>query len=158
VILGTLNVANTLPVLFQALIFITIIKVDRPTLLVMLISSPGGATLVAGIVAKLSKKEFRLTMAVVLLVTAFFMLVGNMDWINGGVDTVGLYGSKLIIAGGENLVLDSFNDGRYRLYAPCMAVVIALGGISPQVAFSIMMGSCPFLMPPSSTRFIREGA
>jgi len=31
-------------------------------------------------------------------------------------------------------------------------------GMSPQVAFPIMMGSCAFLMPPASIRFIREGA
>jgi uncharacterized membrane protein YfcA len=43
------------------------------------------------------------------------------------------------------------------LYAPCMALVFALG-MSPQVAFPIMMGSCAFLMPPASIRFIREGA
>jgi len=43
------------------------------------------------------------------------------------------------------------------LYAPCMALVFALG-ISPQVAFPIMMGYCAFLMPPASIRFIREGA
>jgi len=43
------------------------------------------------------------------------------------------------------------------LYAPCMALVYALG-LSPQVAFPIMMGSCAFLMPPASIRFIKEGA
>lgn len=43
------------------------------------------------------------------------------------------------------------------LYAPCMAMVFALG-LSPQVAFPIMMGSCAFLMPPASIQFIREGA
>jgi uncharacterized membrane protein YfcA len=38
-----------------------------------------------------------------------------------------------------------------------MALVSACG-MSPQVAFPIMMGSCAFLMPPASIRFIREGA
>jgi uncharacterized membrane protein YfcA len=38
-----------------------------------------------------------------------------------------------------------------------MALVYALG-LSPQVAFPIMMGSCAFLMPPASIRFIKEGA
>jgi uncharacterized membrane protein YfcA len=38
-----------------------------------------------------------------------------------------------------------------------MALVFACG-ISHQVAFPIMMGSCAFLMPPASIRFIREGA
>jgi uncharacterized membrane protein YfcA len=43
------------------------------------------------------------------------------------------------------------------LYAPCMALVFVLG-LSPKVAFPIMMGSCAFLMPPASFKFIREGA
>jgi uncharacterized membrane protein YfcA len=38
-----------------------------------------------------------------------------------------------------------------------MAMVFALG-LSPQVAFPIMMGSCAFLMPPASIKFIKEGA
>ena len=43
------------------------------------------------------------------------------------------------------------------LYAPCMALIYALG-MSPLVAFPIMMGSCAFLMPPASAKFIKEGA
>ena len=43
------------------------------------------------------------------------------------------------------------------LYTPCMALVFALG-MSPKVAFPIMMGSCAFLMPPASAKFIKEGA
>ena len=43
------------------------------------------------------------------------------------------------------------------LYAPCMALVFALG-MSPAVAFPIMMGSCAVLMPLATIRFIKEGA
>lgn len=154
---GTLNVANTLPVLFQALIFITIIEVDALTLFVMLLAAAGGAIFGAGIVAKLSEKKIRLTMGFALLVTAFFMLAGNMNWVQGGGNAIGLYGGKLIIAGGANFILGALMTAGIGLYAPCMAVVFALG-MSPQVAFPIMMGSCAFLMPPASIRFIREGA
>jgi uncharacterized membrane protein YfcA len=38
-----------------------------------------------------------------------------------------------------------------------MALVFALG-MSPAVAFPIMMGSCAVLMPLASWRFIKEGA
>jgi uncharacterized membrane protein YfcA len=38
-----------------------------------------------------------------------------------------------------------------------MALVFALG-MSPKVAFPIMMGSCAFLMPVASAKFIKEGA
>ena len=43
------------------------------------------------------------------------------------------------------------------LYAPCMALVFMLG-MSPKVAFPIMMGSCAFLMPLASAKFIKKGA
>ena len=53
---GTLNVANTLPVLIQAIIFITVIEVEPVTLILMLFSAAAGAILGAGIVSKLSEK------------------------------------------------------------------------------------------------------
>lgn len=154
---GTMNVANTLPVLLQALIFITIIEVDPLTLVLMLLSAAIGAIIGAGIVSKLSEKKIRLTMGFALLITASFMLARNMEWIKGGGDAIGLHGGKLIIAVVGNFFLGAIMTAGIGLYAPCMALVFALG-MSPQVAFPIMMGSCAFLMPPASVRFIREGA
>lgn len=154
---GTMNVANTLPVLFQALIFITIIEVEPITLVLMFISAALGAVLGAGVVAKMSEKKIRLVMGFALLVTAFFMLATNMEWIQGGGNAIGLTGAKLAIAVGVNFVLGALMTAGIGLYAPCMALVFALG-MSPQVAFPIMMGSCAFLMPPASVRFIREKA
>jgi uncharacterized membrane protein YfcA len=154
---GTMNVANTLPVLLQALIFITIIEVDSLTLILMLVSAAAGAIVGAGVVSKLSERKIRLTMGFALLVTAIFMLARNLEWIQGGGDAIGLQGGKLIIAIIGNFFLGALMTAGIGLYAPCMALVFALG-MSPQVAFPIMMGSCAFLMPPASIRFIREGA
>jgi uncharacterized membrane protein YfcA len=85
------------------------------------------------------------------------MLARNLEWIQGGGDSIGLQGGKLIIAIVGNFFLGALMTAGIGLYAPCMALVFALG-MSPQVAFPIMMGSCAFLMPPASIRFIREGA
>ena len=41
------------------------------------------------------------------------------------------------------------------LYAPCM-ILVALLGMNPTAAFPIMMGSCAFLMPVASLRFVKE--
>jgi uncharacterized membrane protein YfcA len=157
VIPGTMNVANTLPVLFQALIFITIIEVDALTLVLMLVSAALGAIVGAGVVSKLSERKIRLTMGFALLITAIFMMARNLEWIQGGGDAIGLQGGKLLIAIIGNFFLGALMTAGIGLYAPCMALVFALG-MSPQVAFPIMMGSCAFLMPPASIRFIREGA
>ena len=154
---GTLNVANTIPVLIQALIFIQIIEVEPITLLTMLLSAAGGAILGAGIVAKLPVRKIQLTMGFALLVTAFFMLSGQMDWVQGGGEAIGLTGWKLGLAIAANFILGAFMTAGIGLYAPCMALIYALG-MSPLVAFPIMMGSCAFLMPPASAKFIKEGA
>jgi len=154
---GTLNVSNTIPVLIQALIFIQIVEVESITLISMLLSAAAGAILGAGIVAKLPVKKIQLTMGFALLVTAFFMLSGQMSWIQGGGEAIGLTGGKLALAIGANFILGAFMTVGIGLYAPCMALVYALG-MSPLVAFPIMMGSCAFLMPPASAKFIKEGA
>lgn len=154
---GTMNVANTFPVLLQALVFITIIEVDPLTLVLMLISAALGAILGAGVISKLSERKIRLTMGFALLVTAVFMIASNLEWIQGGGDAIGLQGGPLIIAITGNFVLGALMTAGIGLYAPCMALVFALG-MSPKVAFPIMMGSCAFLMPPASIRFIKEGA
>ncbi|MBL7872524.1 MAG: sulfite exporter TauE/SafE family protein [Cyclobacteriaceae bacterium] len=157
VIPGTMNVANTLPVLVQALIFIQIIEVDPLTLILMLASAAAGAIIGAGIVAKLSERKIRLTMGFALLVTAAFMLARSMDWIQGGGEAIGLTDYKLMIAVVVNFFLGAIMTAGVGLYALCMALVFALG-MSPKVAFPIMMGSCAFLMPPASVKFIRKGA
>lgn len=154
---GTLNVANTIPVLIQALIFIRIVEVEPITLLTMLLSATAGAVLGAGIVSRLAVMKIQLAMGFALLVTAFFLIAGQMEWIQGGGEAIGLTGWKLGVAIAVNFVLGALMTVGIGLYAPCMALVYALG-MSPLVAFPIMMGSCAFLMPPASVKFIKEGA
>lgn len=154
---GTLNVTNTIPVLIQAIIFIQIIEVDVLTLVLMLVAATIGAIIGADYISSLPVKSIRLTMGFALLVTAFFMFATQMEWIQGGGEAIGLSGYKLAIAVGVNFILGALMTAGIGLYAPCMALVFALG-MSPKVAFPIMMGSCAFLMPFASAKFIQKGA
>lgn len=154
---GTINVANTIPVLIEAIIFIKIIKVDATTLLLMLLSATIGGVFGAAIVSKFSEKKVRIVMGIALLFAAFFMLANRLGWIQGGGESTSLSGGKLILAVAINAVLGALNTAGIGLYAPCMVLVFSLG-MSPKVAFPIMMGSCAFLMPPASAKFIKEGA
>jgi uncharacterized membrane protein YfcA len=154
---GTLNVANTIATVAQGIIFIQIIEVEPITLITMLASAGLGATLGAGIVSNFSEKSVRLTMGVALLVTSGFMIVTKLNWIEGGGIALGLTGAKLAIGVIVNFILGALMTAGIGLYAPCMALVFALG-MSPAVAFPIMMGSCAVLMPFAAYRFIKEGA
>ena len=154
---GTMNVANTIPVLIQAIIFIQVIKVEPDTLVVMFLTAMAGAFAGAGIIAKLSENKIRFTISIALLITAAFMLANKLHWIHGEGVAIGIHGWKLVIAGVVNFILGAMMTAGVGLYAPCMALVFIMG-LSPQVAFPIMMGSCAFLMPPASYKFIKSGA
>ncbi len=154
---GTLNVAHTIPVVAEALIFITIIEVEPITLVSMLVSATLGAWLGAGVVAKLPENKIQMFMGIALFVTAFIMFAGKMGWMPGGGDAIGLTGGALIAGNVGNFILGALMTAGIGLYAPCMALIYILG-MSAKVAFPIMMASCAFLMPVASIKFIKEGA
>lgn len=157
IIPGTLNVSCTIPVVTEAFIFITAIEVETITLISMLLAATLGAYLGAGIISKLPERSIQLVMGVALLVAAVIFFAQQMEWMPGGGDAIGLSGIKLIIGIVGNFILGALMTAGIGLYAPNM-VLVSLLGMSPATAFPIMMGSCAFLMPVASVKFIREGA
>lgn len=154
---GTLNVSHTIPVVIEALIFITVIEVEPVTLISMVTAATLGAWLGAGFVAKLPEKKIQFFMGIALFVTAFIMFSGKMGWMPGGGEAIGLTGGALIAGNVGNFILGALMTAGIGLYAPCMALVYMLG-MSAKVAFPIMMASCAFLMPVASIKFIKEAA
>ncbi|MED9947724.1 MAG: sulfite exporter TauE/SafE family protein [Peptacetobacter hiranonis] len=155
---GMLNVSCTIPVVTEALIFTTTIEVEPITLITMLAAAGAGSYIGAGIISKMDEKKIQLVMGIALLATAILMFLG-LPWINlmpGGGNEIGLSGVKLVIGVVGNFILGSLMTAGIGLYAPCMALVYFLG-MSPKVAFPIMMGSCAVLMPIASAKFIKEG-
>ncbi len=154
---GTLNVACTVPVAAEAILFINGIEVEPVTLFSLLIAATVGAVVAAGVVSKLDERKVQFAMGTALIIVALVMLAGKLNLMPAGGDAVGLHGAKLIIAIIGNFILGALMTLGIGLYAPCMALVYSLG-MSPKVAFPIMMGSCAFLMPAASLKFIKEGA
>ena len=154
---GLLNVADTLPVMVEAAILTTAIKVDPTTLISMLAAAALGSYLGAGIISKMDEVKVQKAMGVALFITAVLMIFKQLNLIQGGGDAIGLSGIKLVIGVIGNFILGALMSAGIGLYAPCMALVYFLG-MNPQVAFPIMMGSCATLMPVGSIKFIKEGA
>jgi uncharacterized membrane protein YfcA len=157
VIPGTLNAGHTLPTVVQAFIFTAVIPVDALTLFSMIAAAVLGAWLGAGIVARWSKQKVQLGMGAALLVTAIFFTMKNLSLYPAGSDAIGVRGTLLIVAVVCNFFLGALMSLGIGLYAPCM-VLVSLLGMSERTAFPIMMGSCAFLMPVGSLKFIRERA
>jgi len=128
---GTMNVANTLPVLIQAIIFIQVVEVEPITLIVMFLTAMMGAILGADIVGKLSEKNIRLTISIALLITAGFMFANKMNWIHGEGVAIGIHGWKLVIAGVVNFILGAMMTAGVGLYGFGLFIrIITSGGLS----------------------------
>lgn len=153
---GTLNVATTTSVVAEAFIFMTIVKVDILTLVSMIVCSMAGAYFGAGIVSKLPEKKIQLAMGSALIAVAILMLCGFLEVFPMDGNAIGLTGIKLLIGCVVCFILGITNCVGIGMYAPIMALAFALG-LSPLVAFPLMMGSTAFLQPICSVKFIKEG-
>jgi uncharacterized membrane protein YfcA len=155
IIPGTLNVGHTLPTIAQAFIYITVVKVDMLTLISLIGASVAGAWLGAGIVAGWSRRKVQIGMGLALLGAATLMTLSLLKIVPAGGTELGLRGPLLYIGLAGNFMLGALMTLGIGLYAPCL-IMISLLGMFPTTAFPIMMGSCAFLMPVSSARFIRK--
>jgi uncharacterized membrane protein YfcA len=157
---GTLNVGHTLPTIAQAFIFISIIEVEATTLILLIAAATLGAWLGAGIVAGWPRRTIQLGMGYALLVAATMFVITNIGEMRGtpvftGGDALGLSGPLLWVAVAGNFILGALMTLGVGLYAPCL-IMISLLGMDPRTAYPVMMGSCAFLMPVASVKFIRS--
>lgn len=156
---GTLNVGDTVPVCVEAFLFFGFVEMDILTLILMLVASVLGSALMANIVSKFDRKKVRYALFVGLFLLATSVLMKVMAW--GPFGTVGtaleLRGVKLVIAVVGNFIFGALMSIGVGLYAPCMAMVLALG-MDAGCAFPAMMGSCAYLMAfGNGPKFIAEG-
>lgn len=155
---GTLNVAYAIPVVVEAVVFIQKVTVDPLTLVLMIGAAILGAVIGASVVSKWNLKKVRIALGAALIALAIVMIckllrVGPFGIVG---TATGLTGVKLAIGVIANFVLGALMIVGLGLYAPCMALVLLLG-MSADVAFPIMMGSCAFLMPSAGIKFVKEG-
>lgn len=154
---GTLNVGHTLPTIAQAFIFTTLVPVAPTTLVGMIIAAVLGAWLGAGVVARLPRRGVQLGMGLALCGAAALTAAQALDLIPGGGAALKLEGTRLVFGLLGNFFLGALMTIGIGLYGPCL-ILVALLGMDPKAAFPIMMGSCAFLMPVASARFVRAGA
>ncbi len=151
---GTLNVGHTLSTITQAFIYTRIVPVDQVTLMLMILAAMAGSWLAAGVVVHWPRRKIQTGMGVALLGAAGLMLMSQLKVGPSGGAALALTGARLAIGVAGNFVLGGLMMLGIGLYAPCM-ILVSLLGMSPVAAFPIMMGSCAFLMPFSSVRFVR---
>jgi uncharacterized membrane protein YfcA len=154
---GTLNVGHTLATIAQAYIFTKLVPVESKTLILMILAAVAGSYLGAGIVSGWSRRKVQIGMGLALTGAAIVMLLRLIEFIPGGGEATGLSGGLLAAGLAGNFALGALMTLGIGLYAPCMILVSFLG-MNQVTAFPIMMGSCAFLMPIASARFIKAKA
>ncbi len=155
---GTLNVAFGIPICVEATIFIQRIDMDPLTLVLMIVASIVGSIIGARIISRLDIMKIRVVMGVALILVAVITLCKiNAVGPFGILGTArGLSGGLLVAGVVANFILGILMTAGIGLYAPCMAIVLLLG-MSADVAFPVMMGSCAYLCPACGITFIKEG-
>jgi len=151
---GTLNVGHALSTIAQAFIYTKLVPVDPTTLILMIVAASIGSWVGVGVVVHWPRRKIQIGMGIALLGAAALMLMTQLNIVPGGGAALGLAGTRLWIGLAGNFVLGVLMMLGIGLYAPCM-ILVSLLGMAPTAAFPIMMGSCAFLMPISSIRFVR---
>jgi uncharacterized membrane protein YfcA len=154
---GSMNVGYVLPTVVEAYIYTTIVPVDPATLILMIAAAVIGAWLGAGVVSSWNRRKVQIGMGLCLLGFAVIKTLSQLSIGPAAGLALKLTGSKLALAIVGNMFLGALMTMGIGLYAPCM-ILIGLLGMNPTSAFPIMMGSCAFLMPMASIRFVRAGS
>ena len=153
---GTMNAGVAIPVIFEELLFITAVEVKLTTLVPMVLCGIIGSLVGTRFQTKVSERMIQFILGLALFLGAILMLGSKLGILPGGGMAVGLVGTKLVIACICNFILGftlCFGIGNY---APCMCIVYFLG-MSPLVAFPIMMCSGAMVSPTTGILNIKAG-
>lgn len=150
---GTLNVGHALPVVTQAMFFISAVAVDPWQMTMLIVVCVAGGWLGAGVVASLSRRAVQLGMGCALLVAATFMMLGMLGLFPAGGTALALTPQALLLALAVNFVLGALVTLGIGNYAPSL-IMFSLLGMDPRAAFPIMMGSGAFVATIAGVRFV----
>jgi uncharacterized membrane protein YfcA len=153
---GTLQVGHMWPTVTQAVIYITIIEVEMPSLVLLIAASVLGSWLGAGVVSAWPRRKIQVGMGFALLGAAGLMLAKALHWLPAGGDTLGLHGWRMAVGLVGNFTLGALMNLGFGAYAPSLILFDFLG-MNLKAIFPVMMGSCAFIMPTSGIRFIGRG-
>lgn len=163
---ATLNAVHVIPTIFQALLFMSIIKVDLSTLIPLAIANALGAYIGPRITKNWNVKVVRRALAIILIVAAALVLVRffvlpdllediyqrfNIDNTATGLGTGGL----LVVAIIFNFILGVLMTIGFGNYTPQL-IFFSLVGVNPTIAFPVMMFNASISMTAAVYQFIRD--
>ncbi|HFI0235175.1 sulfite exporter TauE/SafE family protein [Streptococcus suis] len=155
---ATMTTAHIIPILLEALLFITIVEVEMTTLVPLAISSFLGASVGARVTQNWDTKKVQRVLGVLLIVAAGIMvyrMVTNPG-ADLGTDVRGLTGWKLLVGIGFDFLIGMLLSMGLGNYAPEL-IFFSLMGISPAVALPVMMLNAAMMLSAGTKQFIQSG-
>src|SRR5262245_47421680 len=119
---GTLIVGHAVPVLTQALVFITVVRVDPIQMAALIAACIAGGWLGAGTVTSLSRRAVQVGMGCALLASAAFMMCGMLGLFPAGGTALTFTRPGFIAAAAVNFVLGALLTLGIGNYAPSLIV------------------------------------
>lgn len=153
---GTIIVGLAIPVVVQALIFITVVQIDTTLLVTMIVASLLGGWLGARVVTRLPRRPIQVGMGIALLMAALFMALSQLGLLPGGGAALRLEPGVMLVALVANFLLNGLLMLGIGSYGPTL-VLLSVLGMDPRAAFPIMMGSGAFAAMVGGMEFIRRG-
>jgi uncharacterized membrane protein YfcA len=153
-LVGTMIVGHSIPVVTQALIFITVVRVDPIVLGSLIAVSVFGGWVGAGICSRLPVRPIQITISIGLIAAATFMMMSQLGVFPAGGTALTLPMGKLIFALAINFILGVLLMLGIGNYAPSL-IIFSLLGMDPRAAFPIMMGSGALMAMAGGFRFIQ---
>lgn len=155
---GTLNSVHAIPVLFEALLFITSVKVEMTTLIPMTTAAVLGALVGSRITRNWHTPTVQKVLAVTMFLAALVMIIRQITNPGENLSTAvhGLHGWMLCLGVVFNFILGNLMTMGLGNYAPEL-IFFSLVGVNPSIAFPVMMLDAALIMPAAAIDFIKTG-
>jgi uncharacterized membrane protein YfcA len=155
-IVGTMIVGHSLPVVVQAFIFLVAVEVDPVLLGSLAAVSIVGSWLGAGFASRLPRRPIQIGIGIGLIAAASFMFMSQMGLFPSGGTSLTLTPGRWAIALVLNFLFGALLMLGIGTYAPSL-ILFSVLGMDPRAAFPIMMSSGAMMAMVGGLRFMKAG-
>ncbi|EMB84041.1 hypothetical protein PHG01_00682 [Streptococcus mutans PKUSS-HG01] len=154
---ATMSTAHVVPVLVEALCFVTIVKVDITTLVCMAAASFTGAFVGTRITKNWNTQQVQRVLGILLIIAALVMVYRMLTNPGAGISSQirGLKGIWLLVGIIFDFIIGMLMTMGLGNYAPEL-IFFSLMGINPSIALPVMMLDAAMILTASSIAFIKS--
>lgn len=153
---GTHFIANVIPCVLSAFVFMQTIEVEILTLVAMVSAAAFGGYFGARFVSKLPVQKIQFVLGIALLIVTFIIAAQQLNLMPAGGTETGLHGWKLAAATAGAFCSGFLLNLAIPFYPTTMALTYMLG-LDPRSVFPIMVTACVFLQAAGGFKYIKEG-